>query len=264
MNNNVMNEMHKIEEKLREEIKREIQIALETKRRSRTRNLIIIAIMAAGLPLAIYASSLTIPNTFASGAPLSSAAMNANFTAAKAAIDDNNTRIGTLETASTNYNSRLNALEANIPTGTMAFYTTAACPSGWTQYSAANGRYIVAAAGSVTNTSGTALSNLEARTVGQHYHSIDPANTSVSISDPGHTHSTPGGNQFLTYNVGGTNGPTAAGSPKVTLNDANAVISNGATGITASVDIAAFNSADSGSVAGTNAPYIQLYACRKN
>ncbi|MBI5620682.1 hypothetical protein HY949_02815, partial [Candidatus Gottesmanbacteria bacterium] len=34
------------------------------------------------------------------------------------------------------------------------------------------------------------------------------------------------------------------------------------TGISASVDIAAFNSANSGSVAGTNAPYVQYIVCK--
>jgi hypothetical protein len=36
------------------------------------------------------------------------------------------------------------------------------------------------------------------------------------------------------------------------------------TGITGSVDVASFTSGSSGSVAGTNAPYIQLLACQKS
>jgi hypothetical protein len=40
-------------------------------------------------------------------------------------------------------------------------------------------------------------------------------------------------------------------------------INTSTTGITAAVDIAAFNSANAGGVAGTNAPYIQLTYCQK-
>ena len=43
------------------------------------------------------ASTVTIPNTFSSGATTSASDMNANFTAVKAAVDDNNTRITALE-----------------------------------------------------------------------------------------------------------------------------------------------------------------------
>jgi len=40
-----------------------------------------------------WAGALTIPNTFTAGTPAVAAQVNANFTAAKTAVDDNNTRI---------------------------------------------------------------------------------------------------------------------------------------------------------------------------
>ena len=43
------------------------------------------------------ASTLSIPNTFNSGAATSAAEMNSNFSAVKAAVDDNDTRITALE-----------------------------------------------------------------------------------------------------------------------------------------------------------------------
>jgi hypothetical protein len=49
------------------------------------------------------ASSLTVPNTFTSGTATSASDMNANFTAVKAAIDDNNTRISSLAGATSSF-----------------------------------------------------------------------------------------------------------------------------------------------------------------
>jgi len=46
-----------------------------------------------------FGSSLTVPNTFTTGTPARAAEVNANFTAVKTAVDDNNTRITALETA---------------------------------------------------------------------------------------------------------------------------------------------------------------------
>ena len=46
---------------------------------------------------ASVASSLSIPNTFSSGAATNAAEMNSNFSAVKAAVDDNDTRITALE-----------------------------------------------------------------------------------------------------------------------------------------------------------------------
>jgi hypothetical protein len=49
------------------------------------------------IPGAAIASPLTVPNSFAAGTVISSSAMNANFAAVKASVDDNDTRIATLE-----------------------------------------------------------------------------------------------------------------------------------------------------------------------
>jgi len=51
----------------------------------------------------VAASSLTVPNTFTSGAATSASDMNANFTAVKAAIDDNNTRISSVQSATNSF-----------------------------------------------------------------------------------------------------------------------------------------------------------------
>lgn len=143
----------------------------------------------------------------------------------------------------------------------VAFAT--ACPSGWTEYTAGRGRYIVGTPASGTNaaTVGTALTDQENRSVGSHTHTVDPANTSVSISDPGHIHTTvlglPGSGSSLFLSKGSQDG-----YPGTAAN--YGFIGTSATGITASVDIASFTSGSSGSVAGTNAPYIQLTYCQKS
>jgi len=46
-----------------------------------------------------HASQANIPNTFVGGTPALAAEVNANFAALKAAIDDNDSRLGSLETA---------------------------------------------------------------------------------------------------------------------------------------------------------------------
>ena len=45
----------------------------------------------------VFATALTIPNSFISGAATSAAQMNANFKSVKAAVEDNDSRISTLE-----------------------------------------------------------------------------------------------------------------------------------------------------------------------
>ncbi len=129
-----------------------------------------------------------------------------------------------------------------IPTGLVMFFTTSSCPSGWSELTSARGRYVVGlpAGGSLSGTQGTALSNLENRAVGQHNH---------TIYDPGHLHN-------LTAPNSGTNGgvwQTGNNTAGPTL--AGALTSSVTTGIT-------INS--SGSITGTNAPYIQLLVCQKN
>lgn len=47
----------------------------------------------------VAASTLTIPNSFSAGGTASASEMNANFTAIKSSVDDNNARIAALESA---------------------------------------------------------------------------------------------------------------------------------------------------------------------
>ncbi len=159
--------------------------------------------------------------------------------------------LGTVESTTGGFKfpdgSTQTAAAAAIPAGLVSFFNLSACPSGWTELTAARGMYIVGlpAAGTLAGTSGTALTNLESRPVGQHTHTI-------TISDPGHSHSV----TALSTGCGNCSWRFAG----ATTNDGGGVgggTSSNTTGITASA-------ANSGSVAGTNAPYIQLLACEKS
>ena len=122
------------------------------------------------------------------------------------------------------------------PAGQLNFFNLASCPSGWSELTPARGRYLVGlpSGGTLAGITGTALSNGENRSVGQHNH---------SISDPGHSHSGRTGDSTpRTIASGGnhTSGlPTGSSNTGITINN-------------------------SGTTAGTNAPYIQFLVCQKN
>ena len=130
--------------------------------------------------------------------------------------------------------------EDSLPLNTIIFYNGTSCPQGFSELTAARGRYIVGlpSGGTLNATVGTALSDSENRAVGEHNH---------DITDPGHFHAQNGLTMLKTgssdVNVGGTTTRSLGG------NTASKV-----TGITIN---------NNGSVAGTNAPYIQYLTCIK-
>lgn len=60
-----------------------------------------------------HAGEVAIPNTFASDTPAVAAQVNANFTAVKTAVDDNDSRVAALEALVTALQSRLEVLETS-------------------------------------------------------------------------------------------------------------------------------------------------------
>ena len=126
-----------------------------------------------------------------------------------------------------------------IPPGAVMFFNLASCPNGWSELAAAKGRYVVAlpSGGTVAATAGTPLTNQENRPAGQHTH---------TITDPGHAHSYVNNAIFQSY-CGSNFCQTQYGAAQTT--------GSSTTGIT--VDTY-------GTVAGTNAPYIQLLMCQKD
>ena len=128
----------------------------------------------------------------------------------------------------------------NLPTGMVAPFNLVSCPSGWSELTAARGRYVVGlpSGGTLAATQGTALTNTENRAVGQHNH---------GVSETPHSHTfeinnTPSGPQANW----GTTASGVTGNPSTSAVATNLTINN------------------AGSVAGTNAPYIQLLMCEKS
>jgi hypothetical protein len=132
--------------------------------------------------------------------------------------------------------------DSGPPAGAVSFFNLSACPSGWTELTAAKGRYLVGlpSGGTLSSAVGTALTNGENRPVGQHNH---------GVSDPGHSHYfyIPTG---LTDSNAGTGYDVAGQVGTDTRQTAHAT-----TGVSVQY---------TGSVSGTNAPYLQLLVCEKN
>tara|TARA_Y100000310_G_scaffold101060_1_gene98959 strand:- start:2299 stop:2859 length:561 start_codon:yes stop_codon:yes gene_type:complete len=131
----------------------------------------------------------------------------------------------------------------SVPTGAVMAFSLTNCPTGWSESIDARGRYIVGMplGGTIGSTVGTALSEQENRAVGQHTH------TGSSDTTGSHTH---------TYSIksgGGTTAPSGAGGSYTST----ATGSSGSHSHTITMD-------NAGSVAGTNAPYIQFLICVKD
>lgn len=61
-----------------------------------------------------------------------------------------------------------------MPTGAVLYFNLTSCPAGWSELTAARGRYIVGlqSGGSLGTAVGTALSNTENRATGRHNHAL--------------------------------------------------------------------------------------------
>lgn len=128
----------------------------------------------------------------------------------------------------TNGTNGTNGVDATAPTGAVMFFNLATCPTGWSELTAARGRYLVGlpSGGTLAGTAGTALGDLENRPTGAHTHTIQAYSSGID-----------------------TNFRIIWGT------------SNNATGTPIQpTDVLA----PTGSVAGTNAPFVQLLACQKS
>jgi hypothetical protein len=134
-------------------------------------------------------------------------------------------------------------VDAVAPDGAVMYFDLPACPTGWSNFDAGRGRYLVGlpTGGSAGAAVGTALSDQEDRPVGRHSH---------AVNDTGHVHAVGYDTEQLA-NAGNTIGGTRmqGGSNSGSQNTQPAL-----TGI--SIQFA-------GTVDGTNAPYLQLIVCRK-
>lgn len=149
-----------------------------------------------------------------------------------------------------------------VPSGAVMFFNLDACPSGWTEYTAARGRVVVGTPLSGTNasTTGTALTNLGARTitdVPSHLHAVDPPSTNSS-SAGSHVH------DMTRRTSSYYNTPEGSAQYKEPWGYGNDY-TEAAGAHTHTTDITSFNSASTGSASvDVTMPYIQLRACSKD
>jgi hypothetical protein len=137
-----------------------------------------------------------------------------------------------------------------VQSNMVAFSTTGSCPTGWSEYTTARGRYILALPASGTNvaTVGTALTDQENRPAGSHNH---------NVTDPGHFHT-----QQAPTTAGGTVQTAVTGGNGVTDQSAFDHTTTNTTGIT--INAGGGGTSGQTGVTGTNAPYLQLMACKSN
>jgi hypothetical protein len=135
-----------------------------------------------------------------------------------------------------------NGQDATAPAGAVMFFNLASCPNGWFELAGAQGRYLVGVptGGTLGGSSGTALGDLENRPVGQHNHSV--------------THG------LHSHGIAAVSDVSAAGSFTGVLYGNRSVFST----IETSSNQGSISVNNAGSVAGTNAPYLQLRVCQKS
>tara|TARA_Y100000310_G_scaffold46368_1_gene43060 strand:+ start:1055 stop:2080 length:1026 start_codon:yes stop_codon:yes gene_type:complete len=142
----------------------------------------------------------------------------------------------------------------------IAFFT-GACPTGWSEYTAMRGRYVVGtpSGGTGEGTVGTALSDQENRAVGQHTHTF----TGNALGT--HTHKMKA--KAAAADADGPSGRALADTTALGYIYKNATPDadmKAGTNTSDSAGTPSGTNANSGGVAGTNAPYIQLTACQKD
>ena len=135
-----------------------------------------------------------------------------------------------------------------------------ACPSGWSEYTAARGRYVVGvpAGGTVEATVGLELGNTENRDVATHSHGTTGSISHTHTADLSHTHSLyPWATLNITVLSGASGLHPQQGSTVQNTSDAYPTWSASAAGETT-------QTGTTGTYTGTIAPYVQLRLCRKN
>jgi len=149
-----------------------------------------------------------------------------------------------------------------VPAGLINFSTQGTCPSGWTEYTAARGLYIVRlpSGGTITSVVGTALTAVsghgENRAVGQHNHGLSANSHTHTLATDSHFH---GGAATTTVS---TTDPFSFTANYVA--DFTGFTNFATTGITLGQSTTGLAVSNTGTTAGTNAPYIEDIACIKS
>ncbi len=196
--------------------------------------------LAISLPFAVDALG-PVPHSFSSGAPVSASQMNANFAYLQNAIT---------------------AVEGQVPSGTVAFFDLANCPTGWSELTEARGRTIVGlvgSAGTLKGQVGTALTDREDRT---HSHSVPAATTG---SDGAHNHRWYDNGTFSSSGSALPLGPAAVAAgggftfPNIST-DSGPYYTDNEAAHTHSITARTSGNANTSDVM----PYVQLLVCRRD
>ncbi len=179
--------------------------------------------------------------------------------------------------------------KVDLPAGAVQFFNRTTCPTGWTLMNGQNGTidmqglYVVgsersaASVGQLPTGTFTRLGDLENRSTGQHSHPI-PGLALNTLTVPALTYTKTYNHWFGPYNadqgtsdVLGMENTYHADSTQMEDNYYNTPIGTPLGGtplpkidITNAVTVASVTQSPAGPVAGTNAPYVQLLACKKN
>jgi len=131
------------------------------------------------------------------------------------------------------------------PSGAVMFFNLSSCPSGWTEYTALRGRYVVGlpSGGTLAEGAGIALSNQEDRHTGAHSH---------GITQTPHGHS-------IRSSQGDPVGYGVDFEAKMAVVDGYDDYAHRSSGDNANITIN-----NEGSVDHTNAPYRQFLCCQKD
>lgn len=137
-----------------------------------------------------------------------------------------------------------------VPPGAVMFFNLTSCPEGWSELTAARGRYLVGLpdGGALLSTVGTSLSDQEERPAGTHYHSLMHNLLPTFLSgDLAATLLTDGGHDSeVRTQQGDVNFLFHAAKGPLQNNDQNRLRDDTALKV------------------GTNAPFIQLLVCQKD
>jgi hypothetical protein len=143
----------------------------------------------------------------------------------------------------TNGTPGTNGQDSTAPQGAVMFFELTSCPTGWTELASARGRYILGrpSGGLLSAQVGTPLNDQENRAVGQHNHGS-------TSTDGVHTHTV-------------VSGPLS-GAGGAALDSGLSTMPSGTS--TSASGNHAHSTSNAGTVVGTNAPYLQLLACKKD
>ena len=143
--------------------------------------------------------------------------------------------------------------DVQLPSGSILYFDLASCPSGWTEYTAARGAYVVGltSGGTKATLVGMALTNQENRS-----HTHPQAHTHPMT----HTHTF----SATTAGPSATQGTFDVG-PEVTVSFfTHTHVTSGTTSGSSAANTGAESVANTGTQSTTIAPYLQYLLCKKS